>query len=522
MILHQLSLLASLLVLQRGFTLPVHGVSDPGLPLQLTVTPAMVNRYSAKQMSLRCEHNPSISTKLAKVFIIRILRQTTSGWDFLAEQRDNEVSPKVSGNVAASGNVQGDISDVFLQVSWDTLGPDCFGVFKCNMVGFDANDDAVTERSSKLEIDEFKNFIHHLIGLSMDTQERMLEMENFTDTAITRLNSGVQRFAVSVTTNQSAFDSRLDNVELRLAQQEISTDTEIALMQTQITDIRVSVAETATDTSQMKKQIQDNNVSIAASDTKIAKLRRKLQDKEDLVRRIESRLVSAEDRVARLVSLFERFIYWPSGQYALLQPQTGCPADPMFSGGNQASYLKLHTESQASSDPSNNHSSVFQSNMTFTDGSDKLVTLKFCEVTRQINTMSWPQGSFCVHKLSNQDCPTGFSDGYVHFDTEDTNDKTEDNSNVAAGSDLYFCCQNSTSAYLSIVLPTHSPFFLYRKGGVCQAVQGMSVSEEYVQINTEDDRNNDRPSGSYPDIEQPGSSVIKLNLCYYTKRLDDW
>ncbi|GFR78726.1 apextrin [Elysia marginata] len=356
---------------------------------------------------------------------MRIVKQSTSGWDLVAEQRELLASPTVIENVTASANIRGAITDVFLEVTCNTIGPECFGVFKCQVMGFDHKDEVLTERSSTLEVYEFKNFIHHLIALSVDSQEKMLEMENFTDTEIARLNSGFQRLENSVEENKK--------------------------------------------------------------------------------------------RLSRLETMFPR---WPTGNYALLQPKDGCPADQVFSGGNQA-FLKLHTQSQSSLDPPDSHSSAFPSDTKSTNDSKKFVTLKFCEVTKQqVDTVRWPQGSFCINKMIRKSCPTGFRDGRVQFDTEDTDHSSQSSTNVAliVGTPfLYFCCQNSTSANIPIQLPTHSSFLLYRYGGACQAVQGMSVSEEYVQINTEDGRNVDSLISSHPDIDQPGDSVIKLNLCYYTK-----
>ncbi|GFR67813.1 apextrin [Elysia marginata] len=437
MILHQFSLLTSLLVLHPGVSLPVQDVSDPSMPFQLTVTPALVNRYTAKKMSVRCEHNVNVPTKLVEIFRIRIVKQSTSGWDLVAEQRDNEDSPTVTGNVTALANSKGEISQVFLQLTYDNIGPDCFGVYKCEVIGFDVASAALTERSSTLEVFESKNFINHLIGVSEDTQEKVQEMKNVTEAKI-----------ASLETNLSIHETRLV--------------------------------------------------------------------------RMESNQASTKDRVAKLETLLGSLMKWPAGYYALLQPKTGCPVDLAFYGGNQA-FLKIHTQSQSSSDPADSYSGALSSNTLFTIDSKNYVTLEFCEVTpRQMNTASWPQGSFCVHKLVGQSCPVGFSEGYVRFDSEDSYFSGGGRSNVATGVHghpyLYFCCQNTASANAPIQLPTHSPFVLYRYGGVCQAVQGMSVSSEYIRINTEDSGGNDNKLyGSYPDVDLPGSSVIKFNLCYYIK-----
>ncbi|GFR73315.1 apextrin-like protein 1 [Elysia marginata] len=515
MILHQISLLAFLLVLHRGLTLPVRDVSDPSMPLQLTVSPALVNRYTAKTMSLRCEHNPSVPSKVAEIIIMRIFKKSTSGWDLVAEQRDVVSSPTVTGNVTASANIKGDIQDAFLQVTWNTLGPDCFGVFKCNVMGFDSNDDTITERSSTLEVYEFKNFIHHLIALSVDTQRKMLEMENFTDSEITRLNDGFQVMAKSVHTNQSAFDSRLNKLENRITQQEMSMDTEISQVEKEVKDNKISLVMAHSEISEMEKEIKDNKVSLAVKGNEISQVKSDLLDTEDAIGEIRSDQNSTLDRVAKLETLLGSLIQWPAGHYALLKPKTGCPADLAFYGENRA-YLKLHTESQ-SSRQSDDHSSAFPSDTKSTVGSNRFFTLQFCEVIRQFNTASWPNGSFCIHKLEDHSCPEGFNSGSVHFDTEDSSDKTEDNTNAAFGTYLYFCCQNSGPANTPIQLPIHSPFLLYRHGGACQAVQGMSITNEYLQINTEDDRNGDSIHDHYPDIDQYGTSVIQFNLCYYTK-----
>ncbi|GFR58614.1 apextrin [Elysia marginata] len=190
----------------------------------------------------------------------------------------------------------------------------------------------------------------------------------------------------------------------------------------------------------------------------------------------------------------------------------GCPADSAVFAKTRC-FLKIHTQSQSSSDPVNSHSAAFSRQTTSTDGSKKFVTLKFCEVTTHLNTNKWPRGSFCIHKLWKMSCPPEFIFGYVALDTEDTGSKADGSTNVVnrvANPYIYFCCQKTSSASVPIELPTHSPFLLYRYGGVCQAVRGMAVSEEYVQINTEDSSNSDKLSGHHPDIDQPGDSVIKI------------
>lgn len=61
-------------------------------------------------------------------------------------------------------------------------------------------------------------------------------------------------------------------------------------------------------------------------------------------------------------------------------------------------------------------------------------------------TKSWPSGTYCVLK-GKSDCPAGFREGYLHFDTEDDRADNRWSGQLPAGSylrnnlDLIFCCK---------------------------------------------------------------------------------
>ena len=229
---------------------------------------------------------------------------------------------------------------------------------------------------------------------------------------------------------------------------------------------------------------------------------------------------STKQRLPKVESFLGCLTQWPGGFYALLQPKTGCPVDLAFFGGAHA-FLKLHTQTGKTNDPANKHSSAFSELTAFDADKKNFLSMQFCEVNKDINpSKSWPEGSYCIHKLQHKDCPLGFDIGMVAIDTEDTNATGDGRSNVAdtvRNPWIWFCCKNSGPASTPTKLPTGSPFLLYRYGGECQAIQGMNVSREFLQINTEDTNNGDILRDSHPDIDQPGSSVLKFNLCYYTK-----
>ena len=239
---------------------------------------------------------------------------------------------------------------------------------------------------------------------------------------------------------------------------------------------------------------------------------RRLVSVEAALKLSQTKLEQTENRLSTIETFLGSLTQWPGGFYALLQPKTGCPADLAFFGGANK-FQKLHTQSRTV------YSSAF-SDLTYSYSSSKyFCNLEFCEASNQFNKASWPKGSYCIHKLRYESCPAGFTQGYVKLDTEDTDQEGDGRNNIAKevlDPHLYYCCQESGNASTPIQLPTGSPFLLYRKGGVCQAVQGMRVSDENIRIDTEDDNNADKVFGSYPDVDRPGS-MIRLLLCYYIK-----
>ena len=398
------------LVSHLGLALPIQDVSHSEMPFRLTVTPEFVSRHTTNNMTLRCERNLSVQTKMVEIFRIRILKQSASGWDLIAEKRDNVDFPTVTGAAVASANISGDITNVFLQATWDNIENDSFGVFTCYAMGFDVKAYPVMESSAEIDVHETQSLVAHAGGLSNATHSKLEDLVKW----------------------------NIDEI------------------------------------SELKRNLNRVNIFL------------------------------------------DSLTQWPGGYYALLQPKTGCPVDLAFFGGTHK-FHKIHTESQSSSDKSDIYSSVFSSKTLSSQGNNNFFNLEFCEVTRQFNKSNWPQGSFCIHKVHHYSCPSGFTDGRVYIDTENIDPSGDARNNVADTVHdpyFYFCCQDGGLASDPIQLPTSSPFLLYRYGGECQSVQGMSVSEEFIQINTELYRNDDSVYVTHPDVDRPGS-VIKFHLCYY-------
>nr|KAI8743221.1 hypothetical protein BgiMline_021630 [Biomphalaria glabrata] len=207
---------------------------------------------------------------------------------------------------------------------------------------------------------------------------------------------------------------------------------------------------------------------------------------------------------------------WPSGRYALLKPASGCPKD---SYGKWLEGVKtIHSESGISPDLQANseHSQLLRPLFTFESGINKVI-LRYC-VRIEDNDKSrrdWPKGSYCINKKDI--CPVGFTDGRVYIDEEDSFGNKGSVEGVVPDDPTLsavhmFCCRKDGFANLPIALPNKSPFYLYRYGGKCQDVVGMSVQEHYVLIDSENSDTNDMRNGTLPDGTL---NDVRFDLCYY-------
>ena len=471
MFLYRTGLLATLLVLHRSLAFLNTDLGtdletvdpDPGKPFQLTVSPAQVNRYTTETMTLRCERNPKVNTDIDQIVTMKIVKQSKTGWSLVAEQRVAEDSPRVEGNFTASSDVAGDISDVFLQVTWDGVERENFGKYMCEVLGADANYNVVKEKSLEIDIYEAKIPVDYFVDLSKKTHNMVLDLKETMNAEIPSLKKELEGIEKSTEGKFTSLDDKVTSTKARLT----------------------ALDDQGTET------------------------------KKELIT-LDEEVTSTKKRLATLETLFGGLTKWPGGFYGLLQPKTGCPVDLAFFGGTHK-FTKIHTETQSNDD----HSQAFSSHTSSAADGKDFINLEFCEVTQQFNTARWPRGSFCINHIIHQECPRGFSPGFVGLDTDDYDAASETRTNVADGSSshvyLHFCCQNTGSLTVPIKLPTSSPFLLYRYRGECQPVQGMRVSEEYIRFDTEDTGNGDSLFNTHPDVDMSGTAIT-LHLCYYTKK----
>lgn len=82
---------------------------------------------------------------------------------------------------------------------------------------------------------------------------------------------------------------------------------------------------------------------------------------------------------------------------------------------------------------------------------------------------------------------------------------------------IYYCCRTDGHATNAIMLPTDTPFVLFKSNShECQHVEGMHARKEFFEWDTEDwSFSGNKKVGSVP-YGEVGRN-IKLDYCYYTR-----
>ena len=258
--------------------------------------------------------------------------------------------------------------------------------------------------------------------------------------------------------------------------------------------------------------------------TEIPSLDDELENMSDQI----SSLIEAKKDKSGQIGVFEQLHSWPEGEFSILRPASGCPVDLTFNG-QRGTYFQIHTES---SNPNLDEHPAVLGDWTRSKkalSKDNFITLWFCESNGVFNTEPWPKGSYCINRLVDSSCPSGFTAGNICFHFEERNTVYDFTSRSVSDSNcLSFCCRDDGLADEYIELPTHRPFLLYRLGDECQAVQGMRGTSETLYIDTEGFyENKDEANGAVPDhrmasVDYENADLrdltFQLFLCHYTKQ----
>ncbi|XP_033637903.1 uncharacterized protein LOC117298694 [Asterias rubens] len=208
-------------------------------------------------------------------------------------------------------------------------------------------------------------------------------------------------------------------------------------------------------------------------------------------------------------------ITWPIGTYSLPMTDSlsGCPNSAFFwtTGRRFQDTQDLWANNQWS-DPCHLPGPYARNNVqqNFCSKMDNLVTE---------SDLDWDEGEYCIFKKGI--CPSGFAEGWIKWDDQDALNSNEASGVLPDGvydhnTLIYFCCREDGDPTVPILLPTADPFYLFRKNGKCQAVEGMTLIEEWFRWDGEDDFVDftKYSDGSVPFMDSRDDDH-KLYYCYY-------
>ncbi|XP_046849368.1 uncharacterized protein LOC124442889 [Xenia sp. Carnegie-2017] len=222
---------------------------------------------------------------------------------------------------------------------------------------------------------------------------------------------------------------------------------------------------------------------------------------------------------------------WPTGEYSLPKPITGCPDDSWKEG-----WLRQEMENDDINDTVNvksKFSSNFHMNASIVNGTEgrqyEFVDREFCTKSLTFRNKTswkyWPKGMYCIYQKNN--CQYDMNEGWIKFDDEDNFDGVNRNKHAGilpifsrrvstiGATTLFYCCQTKGKWYNPVELPTKKPFYLLPyKTPNCQRVRWTISSLEYIVYDTENELNSDKFFGHHVYTDKV-KSLPKIFYCYY-------
>ncbi|XP_071130988.1 uncharacterized protein [Mytilus edulis] len=219
-------------------------------------------------------------------------------------------------------------------------------------------------------------------------------------------------------------------------------------------------------------------------------------------------IISAPTEYAHTLSVP---LIWPTGTFSLYQPSSGCPHSHIwFETGWR--YYDSEDDTGNNSWSSGHH----LAGDTHTQRNCKFYFCTQMSGNAGIYQRNWPAGNYCILKYGK--CPSGFDEGYIHWDDENHNSNSMSGTlpygSYGADTDIYFCCRSDGPIANKIFLPIDKPFYLMRYTSGCQQIYGMTVREEFFHFDDENTGNKDSCHGAHP-YDTTCTNDHTLYFCYY-------
>ncbi|XP_059169958.1 uncharacterized protein LOC131951633 [Physella acuta] len=227
------------------------------------------------------------------------------------------------------------------------------------------------------------------------------------------------------------------------------------------------------------------------------------------------RLQELLERKQKLMEYFSRLKdketlyrhHWPSGNFALVEPSTGCP--PIFHQSWSVSKMiipRYRLTSKKDTIPKHFKKSAL--------GSSDIET-SFCQIDGR-GFWDWPAGDYCINKhISESPCPKGFQEGSIRLSIKKSRSGSpgDELDKQPSSKSVSFCCRNDGNANEEITLPTQFPFYMYQyKKASCQRVKDMKAEVDDIHYQVSHN-GKDKATGEVPRHTLNG---VHLWLCYYS------
>ncbi|XP_059172122.1 uncharacterized protein LOC131953102 [Physella acuta] len=467
------------------FTL-VLGVSLTRASFLLTISNRNLHTDVTDHVTLECSFwGDRTDSAILNVTKIEILKQRNATLFDTAAQENlatGLVSTHViSPTVVLSGNV-GSVLQTFLKITWPVVTSDAIGHFRCDVTGFDSQQQAVTESSPVIAVQETEITPRDVLNFFLKQRD---EIKAFCLDHISTSGAVIESHVSSVQENQTA-----ENLALELSLK---------------SELNTGQAAQDTEINNLKLKLNDLETKLTESEAAIKNLQNQLDD------------LKAVPVTLQPVQTYEPS-FWPEGYFSLLMPDSGCPESQRFTWAT--GYRKFHTESgNATNLDAVSPNSHFKKPVMETNNTNHYMYQHFCVNNVSVDGLPWPNGSYCINKVAKS-CPDGFHSGYIHWAGEISDPMSSASGSLpfAVITDIhtyfYYCCRADGPPTTPIHLPSAKPFYLYRYNGTCQHVTGMTAHPETMTFDT-DSRGWDNYENNY----HPDSQLhdVVFQTCYYQR-----
>ncbi|XP_059145207.1 uncharacterized protein LOC131932330 [Physella acuta] len=178
----------------------------------LTVTPHKIEAGITENVTVQCSFwGESALSRLEKITMIRIMRQSNSeAFEPIVEKRDNEDNVHVIGldpSIYVTAHI-GTVASSFIEITWPVASFDVFGHYRCDVLGFDLNQDPMNEKSPVISVTETNVTAYDVLELLLKDR---VELKSYCDAEVAASEARLMAVINRMKTEQASNDLILEN-----------------------------------------------------------------------------------------------------------------------------------------------------------------------------------------------------------------------------------------------------------------------------------------------------------------------